>query len=31
VTFNVEGVRPKDAEGHFGYWRVSAALLGWSE
>jgi hypothetical protein len=31
VSFNVEDVRPKDAEGHFGYWRVSAALLGWDE
>jgi len=31
VSFDVEGVRPKDADGHFGYWRVSAALLGWSE
>ncbi len=31
VSFSVEGVRPKGAEGHFGYWRVSAALLGWNE
>jgi hypothetical protein len=31
ITFNVENVRPKDAEGHFGYWRVSSHLLGWSE
>jgi hypothetical protein len=31
LTFTIEDVRPKDAEGHFGYWRVSAALLGWSE
>ena len=31
VSFNVEDVRPKNDEGHFGYWRVSAALLGWEE
>lgn len=28
VRVRVEGVRPKDASG-LGYWRVSAALLGW--
>jgi hypothetical protein len=28
VRLRVEGVRPKDASG-LGYWRVSAALLGW--
>jgi hypothetical protein len=31
VSFNVENVRPRNADGHFGYWRVSAALLGWNE
>ncbi len=27
---NVRGVRPKGEDGHFGYWRVSAALVGYS-
>ncbi|MBD3368725.1 MAG: peptide-N-glycosidase, partial [Candidatus Eisenbacteria bacterium] len=31
LTFTVEDVRPKDDAGHYGYWRVSAALLGWNE
>jgi len=31
LSFNVENVRPKNAEGYYGYWRVSAALLGWDE
>lgn len=25
----IEGVRPEDADGHLGYWRVSAYLVGW--
>ena len=29
VTFAIEGMRPKDENGHFGYWRVSAHLVGW--
>jgi hypothetical protein len=29
IRFAVEGMRPKDAEGHYGYWRLSAALAGW--
>jgi hypothetical protein len=29
VGFHVEQMRPKDDQGHFGYWRVSAALVGW--
>jgi hypothetical protein len=29
VRFEVEDIRPRDAEGHFGYWRLSAQLLLW--
>ncbi len=29
VTYRVEGIRPEDADGHLGYWRVSASLSGW--
>ncbi len=28
INFMIENVRPKDADGHFGYWRISAQLLG---
>jgi hypothetical protein len=31
IGFAVEDVRPKDEDGHFGYWRVSAYLVGWKE
>lgn len=31
VRFAVERMRPKDAAGHFGYWRLSAALVGWAK
>lgn len=30
VSFAVENVRPKDENGHFGYWRVSAHAYGWT-
>ena len=29
IRVAVEGIRPVDAAGHHGYWRVSASLLGW--
>lgn len=29
LRFVVENIRPKDANGNYGYWRVSAQLLGW--
>lgn len=29
IRVAVEGIRPVDAAGHYGYWRVSASLLGW--
>jgi len=29
ITFLVEDIRPANAEGHHGYWRVSGALSGW--
>ncbi|MCB1181897.1 hypothetical protein KDM41_00535 [bacterium] len=29
VTWRVEDIRPADAEGNHGYWRVSAAASGW--
>ncbi len=29
VTFRVEDVRPKGADGNYGYWRVSGYLVGW--
>ncbi len=28
IRFVVENVRPKDADGHYGYWRISSQLLG---
>ena len=31
VTVNVEDVRPKDEDGHLGYWRVSSHLVGWED
>jgi len=29
IRFAIEDVRPIDEAGHFGYWRVSASLVGW--
>jgi hypothetical protein len=29
IGFCIEDIRPKDENGHFGYWRVSAHLVGW--
>ena len=29
IGIRVEDVRAKDANGHFGYWRVSASVIGW--
>lgn len=29
LRFVIENIRPKDANGNYGYWRVSAQLLGW--
>jgi hypothetical protein len=29
LRFAIENMRPKDKDGHFGYWRVSACLVGW--
>jgi hypothetical protein len=29
LTFNVENVRPRDESDHYGYWRLSAYLIGW--
>ena len=29
VGIRVEDVRPRDAKGNFGYWRVSASVIGW--
>jgi hypothetical protein len=29
MRFVIENIRPKDANGNYGYWRVSAQLLGW--
>jgi hypothetical protein len=31
VRFVIENIRPKDENDHFGYWRVSAQLLGLSD
>ena len=31
IRFVVENVRPKDANGNFGYWRISSQLLGWTK
>ncbi len=29
--FSIEGVRPENEDGHHGYWRVSAYLVGWRD
>lgn len=29
IRFVIEDMRPKDAEGNFGYWWVSAHVVGW--
>jgi hypothetical protein len=29
VAWRVEDIRPANAEGHHGYWRVSAMVTGW--
>ena len=29
IRFVIENMRPKNEEGHFGYWRVSGHLVGW--
>jgi hypothetical protein len=29
LRFVIEEMRPKDAQGQYGYWRVSARLVGW--
>jgi len=29
LRFEVEDVRPKDDKGNYGYWRISAHLVGW--
>jgi len=29
IRFVVEGMRPKDGKGNYGYWRVAACLVGW--
>lgn len=31
IRFVIENMRPKDAKGNYGYWRVAAALVGWSK
>ncbi len=31
IRFGVENIRPKDEDGHYGYWRVSSQLAGWGE
>jgi hypothetical protein len=31
IRFRVEEMRPKDEKGNFGYWRISAALIGWKK
>jgi hypothetical protein len=30
VRFSVEGMRRRDQEGHYGYWRLSACVVGWA-
>jgi hypothetical protein len=30
LEVQIENVRPRDEAGHFGYWRVSAQLIGYS-
>jgi len=29
LSWTVEDIRPEDADGNHGYWRVSAAVIGW--
>lgn len=29
IRFLIDNVRPKDAQGAFGYWRLSACVVGW--
>lgn len=29
LHFRIENMRPRDPNGHYGYWRVSACLVGW--
>ena len=31
VTFRIDDIRPKDENGHYGYWRVSGYVVGWTE
>jgi hypothetical protein len=31
LHFAIENMRPKDPKGNYGYWRVSAALVGWAK
>ncbi len=31
MEFSIEDVRPRDENDHYGYWRVSAYLVGWKE
>ena len=31
VRFAVENMRPKDKDGNYGYWRISACLVGWDK
>jgi len=31
MEFSIEDVRPRDENDHYGYWRVSAYLVGWEE
>ena len=31
IKFMVEDVRPKDDDGNYGYWRMSAYLVGWKK
>ncbi len=29
IRFMIEGIRPKNEDGHYGYWRISSYLVGW--
>ena len=29
LAYRIEGIRPADADGNYGYWRSSAVLIGW--
>ncbi len=31
VGFTIEDIRPRDENGHLGYWRVSSHLVGWKD